>query len=76
MAKFEHEQVAGLDDRFFVTIDNRYELSIIRTDEGLIVDVWPINQGEYWDAPYDSFQVFDADTVVDEDAAEVAEGAA
>jgi hypothetical protein len=28
MAKFEHEQVAGLDDRFFVTIDNRYELSI------------------------------------------------
>ena len=33
----------------FVKIDDRYELAIIRTDEGLIVDVWPINNGEYWD---------------------------
>ena len=67
VSKFEYEKVEGLSDRCFVKIDDRYELSIIRTAEGLIVDCWPINNGEYWDSPYDSFQVFDSDTTVDDD---------
>jgi len=61
MAKFEHERLPTQDDRFFVTVDDRYSLTIIRTDEGLIVDVWPIENGQIWDHPYDSFQVFDND---------------
>jgi hypothetical protein len=65
LAEFEYERIEGLSDRCFVTIDKRYHLAIIRTDEGIIVDVWPIDSGETWDHPYDSFQVFDNDTAVD-----------
>jgi hypothetical protein len=70
MAKFEFEQIPGRDDRCFVKVDDRYEIAFIRTDEGLIVDVWPIDAGEIWDHPYDSFQVFDNDTLVDAETAE------
>jgi hypothetical protein len=76
ISKFEYEQVEGLGDRCFVKIDDRYELAIIRTDAGLIIDVWPINNGEYWDFPYDSLQVFDGDTTLDEETAGVVGGAA
>ena len=50
-----------MEDRVFVTVDGRYSLTIIRADEGLIVDVWPIENGEYWNVPYTSLQVFDND---------------
>lgn len=70
MAKFEFEPCPGQDDRCFVTVDGRYCLTIIRTDEGLIVDVWPIQNGQHWDHPYDSFQVFDNDVVSLEQAAD------
>lgn len=63
MAKFQYEQTEQQDDRVHVTVDGRYSLTIIRSDEGLIIDVWPIQNGEFWDHPYDSFQVFDNDVV-------------
>jgi hypothetical protein len=65
MATFEFEKIDGLDDRAFVDVDGKYTIAIIRTDEGLIIDVWP----EDWDAPIDTLGVCDADTVVDEDEA-------
>jgi len=70
MAKFNHEQIEGLEDRFFLRIDDRYEIAVIRTDEGLIQDIWPIEDGQTWDHPYDSFQVFDNDATTDQESAE------
>lgn len=72
MPKFQYQQIEGLEDHCFVRIDDRYELSIIRTDEGIILDVWPIEDGEIWNNPCDSFQVFDHDTWTDHEIDKVA----
>jgi hypothetical protein len=53
---FEHRP-ADLPDRAFVEVDGTYNVAIIRTDEGLIVDVWPKD----WDSPIATLGVCDND---------------
>jgi hypothetical protein len=53
---FEHRAV-DLPDRAFVDVDDKYKVAIIRTDEGIIVDVFPKD----WDYPIDSMTVWDDD---------------
>lgn len=62
MAKFQCDQTE--DDQVYLTVDDRYSLTIIRTDEGIIVDVWPIENGEYWDTPFTSVKVLDSDVAI------------
>ena len=62
MADFEFEQIEGLPGRTFVHVDNRYSVTIIRTAEGLVIDVWPKD----WNSPLETLTVWDEDIVVDE----------
>lgn len=66
-AKFKYEQDPDpqWDDRCFVTVDKRYTMAIVRTHEGIEIDVWPINDGEVWDMPCRRIQILDGDTAVD-----------
>jgi hypothetical protein len=58
MATFQFEHRAqDLPDRAFVDVDDKYNVVIIRTDEGLIVDVYPKD----WDCPIDTMGVCDND---------------
>ena len=57
MTKFIYEYIAALPDRAFVEVDDTYSVVIIRTDEGIIIDVYPKD----WDAPIDTMGVHDHD---------------
>lgn len=43
--------------RVYVMVDNKYDVSIIRTEDGLVVRIVPYE----WDDPIDSLEVFDSD---------------
>jgi hypothetical protein len=62
MADFEYERIDDLSDRAFVEIDGKYSVTLIRTDEGLVIDVYP----DGWDAPIETMTVWDSDIVVDQ----------
>lgn len=64
MSQFKFEEIDGQPDRSFVEVSGKYSVTIIRTDEGLIVDVWPSG----WDAPIDSLAVHDHDAEIEEEA--------
>jgi hypothetical protein len=58
MTTFEFEHRAeDLPDRAFVEVDGKYSVAIIRTPEGLVIDVCPRD----WDFPVDTFTVWDDD---------------
>ena len=57
MTTFEFESLPRQDDRCFVDVDGKYNVVIIRIDEGLIVDVWPKD----WDSPIATLGVCDND---------------
>jgi hypothetical protein len=63
MADFEFEQVDDLPDRGYVRVDGRYDIAIVRTDEGIIIDVYPMD----WDYPIDTMGVCDNDIAKAED---------
>ena len=57
MTTFKFKEFPGAPDRAFVEVDGKYQVAVIRTDEGLVVDVYPKD----WDAPIDTMTVFDSD---------------
>lgn len=58
MATFNFEHHAeDLPDRAFVEVDDTYNVAIIRTEEGLVIDVLPKD----WDFPVETFTVWDDD---------------
>jgi hypothetical protein len=57
MSTFLFQQLDEMDDRAFVEVDDKYSVVIIRTDEGIIIDVYPKD----WDAPIDTMGVHDHD---------------
>jgi hypothetical protein len=67
MAEFEYSQEPDpqWNDRCFLTVDERYTMSIIRTHEGLEIVVWPITDGEVWEWPYRMIKILDKETPVD-----------
>jgi hypothetical protein len=44
-------------DRVFVMVDGTFGVAIIRTEEGIVIDVFPKD----WDSPIDTFTVWDDD---------------
>lgn len=67
MAEFEYSQEPDpqWDDRCFLTVDQRYTMAIVRTHNGIRIDVWPINDGKVWDMPCRMIEILDSDTAVD-----------
>jgi hypothetical protein len=57
MTKFRCEPIAHLPDRAIVTVDNRFDIAIIRTGDGLTIEVYLITDGEPWDDPFERFAV-------------------
>jgi hypothetical protein len=55
VATFETEQVEDLPDRFYVLVDGKFDVVIIRTVEGLVIDVYP----KEWMEPIDTFTVWE-----------------
>jgi hypothetical protein len=69
MTEFQYERDPDpeFDDRRFLTIDERYTMSIVRTHEGIEIDVWPITEGDVWEWPCRTIKILDSDTSVDPD---------
>ena len=44
-------------DRVYVRVDDKFDVAIVRTADGLILDVYP----DGWDAPLETFTVWDDD---------------
>jgi hypothetical protein len=61
MTRFHHELSDHRLDRAFVSVDDRFDLAIIRTEDGLKIEVYPITGGEAWDDPCDRFEVDEAE---------------
>jgi hypothetical protein len=57
MSKFELNLSDYQMDRAFVVIDDRYDVTLIRTANGLSIEVRPITDGEVWDDPFQRFEV-------------------
>ena len=67
MAEFEYSQDPDpkWKDRCFVTIDERYTISIVRTHRGLEIVVWPMTDGEPWEWPHTMLEILDSETAID-----------
>ena len=61
MTKFNIQHNTGLSDRVFVALDDRFDVALIRTADGLEIEVYPITDGEVWCEPCDRFAVDEAD---------------
>ena len=57
MSKFRMQRYTEMPDRACVTIDSRLIVALIRTGNGLKIEVYPITSGEPWIAPFDRFEV-------------------
>jgi hypothetical protein len=57
IAKFAARHDAVLPDHVFVTLDDRFDIALIRTCDGLKIEVYPITGGQVWDDPCDRFEV-------------------
>jgi hypothetical protein len=59
--KFSLRHDAGLPDHVFLTLDDRFDVALIRTPAGLRIEVFPITGGEPWMDPCDRFEVDEAE---------------
>lgn len=57
------ELLTGQPDRLYVEIDHRFNIVIERTEGGMALHVYPLTQGEMWDAPFTTFEVDEAEIV-------------
>jgi hypothetical protein len=57
MKKFNIQYDNDLPDRVFVAVDNRFDVAVIRTEDGLRIQVFPITDGQVWDNPFERFEV-------------------
>jgi hypothetical protein len=61
MAKFNIQYSGDRPDHVFVAIDNRFDVALIRTEEGLRINVFPITDGQVWDDPVERFEVSESE---------------
>jgi hypothetical protein len=57
MTKFHTQHNTDMPDRLIVVIDDRLDVTLIRTGDGLKIEVYPITGGQVWDDPFDRFAV-------------------
>jgi hypothetical protein len=63
MTHFNIDQTTDQPDRIFVEVDRRFDVAIIRTDDGLELRIYPRTDGELWDAPFITFTVAEAEII-------------
>ena len=63
MTQFNIDQIADQPDRIFVEVDRRFDVAIIRTEDGLELRIYPRTEGELWDAPFTTFTVDEAEII-------------
>lgn len=61
MTHFAIEQITEQPDRIFVEIDRRFDVTIVRTESGLDLHIYPRTDGELWDAPFTTLTVDEAE---------------
>jgi hypothetical protein len=57
MTKFNIQTNTGLSDRAIVAIGDRFDVVLIRTADGLKIEVYPITDGDAWDDPFERFEI-------------------
>lgn len=63
MTTINTELLAGQPARLYVEINHRFHIVLERTEDGLALHVYPLTQGEIWDAPFTTFEVKEAEIV-------------
>ena len=63
MTKFNTEYIDHLPDHVSVAIDNRFQVELMRTGEGLRINVFPITDGDVWDDPFERFDVDESEVL-------------
>jgi hypothetical protein len=63
MTAFNIDLNTDLPDRVFVEIDRRFDVVIERNETGLAIRVYPRTDGELWDNPFTTFEVYEAEIV-------------
>ena len=61
MTIFNTEQVTEQSDTIYVEIDRRFNIAIVRTDNGIEFRVYPRTEDVLWDAPFTTFEVDEAE---------------
>lgn len=61
IATISTELLTSQPDRIYVEIDRRFNIVIERTGDGLALHIYPLTKGEIWDAPFDTFEVDEAE---------------
>lgn len=61
MTNFNIQHSSDRPDRVFVSIDNRFDVALIRTGDGLRLSVFPFTDGAVWDDPFERFEVHESD---------------
>jgi hypothetical protein len=57
MTAFNIDLITGQPDRICVEVARRFNIVIVRTEDGLDLHVYPRRNGELWDAPFTTFEV-------------------
>lgn len=61
MTTFKTDLNTEQPDRIFVEVDCRFNVAIIRKEGGLELRIYPRTEGLLWDAPFDTFEVDEAE---------------
>jgi hypothetical protein len=61
MTSYTTHQHTDRPGRLIVCIDHRLDLILIRGEDGLQIEVYPVTGGKPWDAPFERFAVSEAD---------------
>ena len=63
MTAFNIDLTTDLPDRIYVEVDRRFDVTIIRTETGLELRIYPRTKGELWDDPFTTFEVNEAEVI-------------
>lgn len=63
MTAFNVDLQTDQPDRISVEVDRRFDVTIIRTDAGLELRIFPRTDGVLWDEPFTIFEVDEAEVI-------------
>ena len=61
MTAYNIDLITEQPDTIYVDVARRFNVTIVRTDTGLELRVYPRTDGELWDAPFTTFEVHEAE---------------
>jgi hypothetical protein len=67
MSKLKLNKMVMEDDRLCVEVNDFFDVHIIRTDEGIVVDIYPTNDTIEFDGALGSTYVFDQEVMTEEE---------